>query len=168
MICYILSLHQPTIHDKPPSEPQPYFFQDLPYTEWISQRWTYQDAPFADWPTLPDEIDDIQQLVAGKLGGSSGLWLLTDSQLFFVRGLHGGSPEAVEFLNVSQQLDLDVTVDSYVASKFDSYLYLISSYNITYLDCSLQELVHNNNNNNNNIKYSEAVWSPPGTHSIGC
>ena len=105
----------------------------------MSQRWTYQDHQFADWPTLPEEIDHVQQLVAGKLGGASGLWLLTDSQLFFVHGLHGSHPERVEFLNVSQGLDLDVTVDSYVATRPDSSLYLFSSYNVTHLDCSRPE-----------------------------
>lgn len=79
----------------------------------------------------------MQQLVGGVMGGASGLWLLTNSQLYFVRGLHGTRPEGVEFLNVS--LELEVTLDSYMAWKFGSGLYLISSYNASYLDCSQPE-----------------------------
>ena len=115
------------------------YFEDLPYTEWRSQRWTYHDQPFADWPSLPEDVDHIRQLVTGKLGGSSGLWLLTESQLFFVHGLHGSHPERAEFQNISMELDVEVTEDSYVATKLDSSLYVFSSFNVTYMDCSLPE-----------------------------
>lgn len=78
-------------------------------------------------------------MVSGQMGGSGGLWLLTNTQLFFVHGLHGGDPDNTRFVNVSQELDIEVTMDSYMATKLGSTLYLISSYNVTYLDCSHTE-----------------------------
>lgn len=130
---------QPTVHDRPSPRPGPYF-QDLPYTEWVSQRWTYQDSTFStDWPSFPEEIDSVRQMVAGKVGGASGLWLLTESQLFFARNMYGGSPESAKFDNISQQLDLDVSLDSFIVPRLNSDLYLVSSFNVTYLDCKLKE-----------------------------
>ena len=126
---------QPTVHDHPPPTPI-HYFEDLEYTEWISQRWTFQDSPFADWPMLPVEIDNVRQMVSGQLGGSGGLWMLTDQQLYFVYNLHGKSTENVQLVNVSQDLNLDITAETYLASKYGYSLYLLSSYNASYLDCS--------------------------------
>ncbi len=126
---------QPTVHDKPSLSPI-HYFDDLEYTEWVSQRWTFDKSPFADWPTLPAEVDNVQQIVSGKLGSSGGLWLLTDQQLFFVYNLHRGVPENVRFVNISQELDLEVTVDSYIATKYGNSLFLLNTYNASYLDCS--------------------------------
>lgn len=133
---------QPTVHEKPSPGPR-HYFEDLQYTEWVSQRWTFQDSPFADWPMLPAEIDNVRQIVSGKLGGSGGLWLLTDQQLFFVHSLHGGAPEHVRFVNISQDLDLEVTGDTYIASKYGYSLYLLNSYNASHLDCSQAKSVDN-------------------------
>ena len=131
------SLIQPTFHDS--SIPMGPYFQDLPYTEWISQRWTYHETPFANWPTLPPEILEIQQILAGKIGSSDGLWLLSYSELYFVHGLNGSVPTDVVFLNISEELDLEITPNSYIFSTFSSTLYVITSQNITYLDCSSLE-----------------------------
>ena len=81
----------------------------------------------------------MEQVVSGKLGGLGGVWMLTDQQLFFVLGLHGGPTENVQFVNISQKMDLEVTGDTYIASKFGSSLYFFSSFNVSYLDCSLAE-----------------------------
>ena len=82
-------------------------------------------------------------MVSGKIGGSRGLWLLTDQQLFFAQGLHGGTPGNVKLLNISDELELDIAGDSYMASKFGYSLYLISAFNVSYLDCSLARSVGN-------------------------
>ena len=75
------------------------------------------------------------------MGGVQGLWLLTDSQLFFTSDMHRDRPESAKFSNVSQQLDLEVATDSYifVDPKRTSHLYLVSTFNVTYLDCQLEE-----------------------------
>jgi len=111
-------------------------FRDLPYTEWISQRWTYPNASFSDWPSLPQQVDNIQQLAEGEMMGMGGLWLLTSSQLYFVRYLNGGSPDRVEFTPISGFLDLDITAESYLAPMMPSSFFLVTSGNITYVDCS--------------------------------
>ena len=129
---------QPTIHDHHVEQVK-LEFQDLPYTEWISQRWTYNSEPYADWPTLPSDIDEIHQMVEGEMDGRGGLWLLTPSQLYFVRGLNGGPPTGVEVFNISKTMDLSVTPESYLAPMLAFSFFLITPDNITYIDCSKLE-----------------------------
>ena len=114
-------------------------FQDLPYTEWISQRWTYDHTPYADWPTLPSNIDQIQQVLEGEMVGSGGLWILTSSQLYFVRLLNGGLPAAVEMINISDSMELSITSKSYLAPVLANSFFLVTPSNITYVDCSKVE-----------------------------
>ena len=111
-------------------------FKDLPYTEWISQRWTYHNDSFADWPSLPPQVDRIQQLTEGEMMGKGGLWLLTSTQLYFVRHLNGGSPDRAEFTLISKFLELDITSESYLAPLMPSSFFLVTPGNITYVDCS--------------------------------
>ncbi len=73
------------------------------------------------------------------MSGSGGLWLLTDSQLYFVHGLHGGLTEDVNFVNISEYLEIEVSPESYLVSQLDSALLIISPDNITLLDCSQLE-----------------------------
>ena len=130
---------QPTVHDKPTPEPR-HYFEDLPYTEWISQRWTYHDSELAtDWPSLPEEVDQIRQLVFGKVGGVGGLWVLTETQLFFATGMFDTGQKGARFENVSQQLELEVSPDTYIIRRWDTHLYLVSAFNLTYLDCTQKE-----------------------------
>ena len=101
----------------------------------MSQRWTYSETPFSDWPSLPPEVDEIKQLVEGEMIGKGGMWLLTSSQLFFVRYLNGGSPDRVRFTNIGVDLDIDITPESYLAPKMSNSFFLVTPGNITYVDC---------------------------------
>lgn len=123
------------MHD-PHHDPVQLEFQDLPYTEWISQRWTYDHAPFADWPTLPSDVDQVRQVLEGETVGRGGLWLLTPSQLYFVRQLNGGIPTAVEFINISDSLELSITSESYLAPMLADSFFLVTPGNISCVDCS--------------------------------
>jgi hypothetical protein len=106
----------------------------------MSQRWAYHDSDFpTDWPSLPEEVDEIHQVVTGKVGGAIGLWLLTETQLFFARGMLSNHPQNVTFENVSCQLDLEVAADSYIIPRWNNYLFIVSAFNFTYLDCSREE-----------------------------
>lgn len=78
-------------------------------------------------------------MVTGKVGGASGLWFLTESQLFFAHGMFSRNPEGATFENVSQELELEVSLDSYIIPRWDTHLYLVSTFNLTFLDCSLEE-----------------------------
>ena len=121
---------QPPVYEE---KPKPVVhFQDLPYTEWIAKRWTYHDKPFADWPTLPSTIGNVTQIAHGTVYKSSGIWVLTDTELFFARNFYS----EVEFLNVSDTLGLEVVPGSMVAVGTEGLVYLATPQNITLLDCS--------------------------------
>ncbi len=134
LIPILTSLSQPTVvQDRPPPPVhQQLHFQDLPYTEWIAKRWTYNDAPFADWPSLPSFINNITQISSGTIGKRRGVWVLTDSDLFFGTNFY----EDVEFLNVSETIGLSVSAGSMVTVATGGEVYLATPINITLLDCS--------------------------------
>ena len=121
-----------------PTVPKPqYSFVDLPYTEWISQRWTYdKDAPFSDWPSLPPTIKTIQQVASGSLSYRSGVWLLTDSELVFTDNLKSHDPATVEFYNVTEELDIKVELGNRVVMMDSGRLFLVTLKTIYLLDCS--------------------------------
>ena len=132
MTITLVSQPPAVVHEKPKPELK---FQDLPYTEWRATRWTYHDQTFAGWPTLPTSIANISQITHGTLGKTEGFWLLTDTELYFVRNFSSLSTK-VEFVNVSQTLDLMVTEGSMVAVDNGGKVYLATSENITLLDCT--------------------------------
>ena len=57
---------------------------------------------------------------------------MTEEQLFFARNFQ----TKVEFLNVSEALDLEVSAGSMVAMGTKEQVYLVTPENITLLDCS--------------------------------
>ena len=125
---------QPTVHT--PSKPQ-YKFVDLPYTEWISQRWTYSaDAPFSDWPSLPPTIQTIQQVASGTMDNRNGVWLLTDSELIFVDNLQSHDSTKVNFYNVTEELGIDIEMGNRVVTMTNGRLLLVTSEVVYLLDCS--------------------------------
>ena len=120
----------------PPSKPE-YKFVDLPYTEWISQRWTYSaDAPFSNWPSLPPTIQAIQQVASGTLGVRNGVWLLTDSQLVFVDNLQSRDSTRVAFYNVTEELGIEVEMGNRIITMTNGRLLLVTSDVVYLLDCS--------------------------------
>lgn len=123
-----------TAHDH--TQPQ-YKFVDLPYTEWISQRWTYNaDAPFSNWPSLPPTIKEIQQVTSGSLSYRNGVWLLTDSELVFVDNLKSHNPTDVKFYNVTEELDIEIQLGSRVVTVNNGRLFLVTIEAVFLLDCS--------------------------------
>ena len=126
---------QPTIvHDNPVPH---YKFVDLPYTEWISQRWTYEsDAPFSNWPFLPSNIKTIQQMASGSVAYRNGIWLLTDSELIFVDNLKSCDPDEVRFFNVTEVLGIEVEIGSRLVVIESGRLFLTTSKTVYLLDCS--------------------------------
>ena len=122
------------MHDHP--APQ-YKFVDLPYTEWISQRWTYEaDAPFSNWPSLPSNIESIQQIASGSLSYRKGVWLLTDSELIFVDNLKSHNPDEVKFYNVTEVLGIEIQLGSRLVVIESGRLFLITLEAVYLLDCS--------------------------------
>lgn len=111
-------------------------FYDNLYTEWISDRWTYDFDPFSDWPTLPDYILDVHQIVSGQVDNKKGIWLLDPEGLYFVYGFESGNTDDVSFVNISENLDISVHENSQVSLRSHDSLFLISPDNITMLDCS--------------------------------
>ena len=122
----------------PPNHPKPeYKFVDLPYTEWISQRWMYDaEAPFSDWPSLPPTIKTIQQVTSGSLSYRNGVWLLTDSELVFMDNVKSHDPSRIEFYNVTEELDIEVQLGSRVVMMDGGRLFLVTLKTIYLLDCS--------------------------------
>lgn len=138
----LLSPSIPTQPTPPPKHPHPtttpplHFF-DSPYTEWISQRWTLSTKQnFSNWPSLPPYINSIQQISSGNLGGDQGLWFLTNSTLYFALNLDGGPPELVQFIDLSEGLEIDILPDSRIAVDITETLYVATPYNVTMLECS--------------------------------
>lgn len=121
---------------KPALHLPPVRFYDNPYTEWISQRWTYGPEQFADWPKLPERVGTIRQVVGGHVDGQEGVWLLDSTSLYFVLGFGSSSPENVQFLNMSDNLDLNITNNTYLTLLDKEKLYLISPYEVVLLNCS--------------------------------
>jgi hypothetical protein len=120
----------------PPSKPE-YKFVDLPYTEWISQRWTYgADAPFSDWPSLPQTVQTIQQVASGTLTNRNGVWLLTDSQLVFVDNLQSRDSTIVAFYNVTEELGIEIGTGDRIITMTNGRLLLVTSDMFYLLDCS--------------------------------
>ena len=128
------TLFQPTPHEH--HQPNESFY-DYPYTEWLSQRWTYHNQPFSNWPALPSYVGSIRQIAHGCVGGEEGLWLLDDSALYFALNLDGGDPASVKFLNISDSLGIEVEEGSQIAVADEgSGVYVITPANISFLDCS--------------------------------
>ena len=126
---------QPTTAHEPP-KPQ-YKFVDLPYTEWISQRWIYDaDAPFSNWPSLPPTVKTVQQVTSGALSYRNGVWLLTDSELVFVDNLKSHKPGNVNFYNVTEELDIEIQMGNRVIMMNNGKLFLVTEETIFLLDCS--------------------------------
>lgn len=110
---------------------------DLPYTEWISQRWTYKsDAPFSNWPSLPSNIKTIQQIASGSVAYRNGVWLLTDSELIFVDNLKSHNVDEVTFFNVTEALGIEVQPGSRMIVIESGRLFLTTSETIYLLACS--------------------------------
>ena len=110
---------------------------DLPYTEWISQRWTYKSiAPFSNWPSLPSNVQTIQQIASGSVAFRNGVWLLTDSELIFVDNLKSHNPDEVRFFNVTEALGIEVQLGSRLIVIESGRLFLTTSETIYLLDCS--------------------------------
>ena len=127
---------QPTSDDPtPPLAPSPVQFYDSPYTEWISQRWTYNDQNFSDWPSLPGDVDEIQQIVHGNVMNKGGVWFLTQSKLLFVSGL-GGDPKEVTFLDVGGGLGLEIEENSSIAVDILHGVYITTPFEVVLLNCS--------------------------------
>ena len=129
----------PPKHPHPPPSPPPLHFADSPYTEWMSQRWTYSNDNFSDWPSLPPFIDTIQQVSSGSLGGEPGTWFLTNSSLFFALNLDGTDPESVQFVDIGDDLEIEVVQGSRVATDAGETVFLATPYNVSLLDCSSQD-----------------------------
>ena len=125
----------PPKHPHPPSTP-PLHFVDAPYTEWMSQRWTHFGDNFSDWPSLPPFINGIQQISSGKLGGEQGVWFLTDDSLYFALNLDGGDPGRVQFVDISDGLDMGLATGSQIAVDLNQLVYVATPYNVTLLNCS--------------------------------
>lgn len=119
-----------------PTQTVPPRFYDNPYTEWRVQRWTYNDSHFADWPALPDNITNIQQVATGVVQGRSGIWILDEDGLNFAAGLEGSS---TSFLNVGKALGLTISNGSRLAMASVESLFLISPGSIALLDCSSKD-----------------------------
>lgn len=120
----------------PPSKPE-YKFVDLPYTEWISQRWTYSaDAPYSDWPSLPPTVQTIQQIASGTMANRKGVWLLTDSELIFIDNLQSRNPSTVAFFNVTEELDITIQKGNRIITMTNGRVLLITLEAIYLLDCS--------------------------------
>ena len=130
-------LPQPNPSPKHPHPTPPLHFMDAPYTDWTSQRWTYFGENFSDWPSLPPFVDDIQQVCSGNLGTEQGVWFLTNSSLYFVLNLDGGDPGRVQFIDVGDELEVDVTSDSRVAVDTYDAVFLATPHNVTLLECSM-------------------------------
>ena len=64
------------------------------------------------------------------------MWLLDSTSLYFVLGFGSSSPETVQFLNMSDNLDLNITNNTYLNLLDKEKLYLISPYEIALLNCS--------------------------------
>ena len=105
----------------------------------MSQRWTYSNDNFSDWPSLPPFIDTIQQVSSGSLGGEPGTWFLTNSSLFFALNLDGTDPESVQFVDIGDDLEIEVVQGSRVATDAGETVFLATPYNVSLLDCSSQD-----------------------------
>ena len=131
---FSLSTPQPTTPEHPKPKDSSY---DLPYTEWLSQRWTYHDQPFSNWPTLPSYVGSLRQIAHGSVDGEEGVWLLSETALYFALCLDGGDPGDVEFLNISSSVGMEIQEGSQIAvSGVNSGVYVITPTNISFLDCS--------------------------------
>ena len=102
----------------------------------MSQRWTYSNENFSDWPSLPPFIDTIEQVSSGVLGGEPGVWFLTNTSLFFGLNLDGADPDSVQFVDIGDDLDLEVEPGSRLAVEVGERVYLATPYNVSLLDCS--------------------------------
>ena len=115
--------------------PPPLRFYDSPYTEWLSQRWTYSDGNFSDWPSLPGDVAEIKQIVQGSVGNEGGVWFLTQSKLLFVTGL-GGDPKEVRFRDVGGGLGLEIEENSRIAVDISHGVYVTTPFQVVLLNCS--------------------------------
>ena len=113
-------------------------FYDHPYTEWISQRWTYHGQNFSNWPSLPNYIDSVDQVLSGKVDGEPGVWLLSGAELYFAVGL--GGDRDPQFFNISGLSGITAEPNASRLSQTASSdgLFVITPLNITLLDCSPQ------------------------------
>lgn len=116
----------------------PVRFYDNPYTEWIAQRWTYgsSEKGLPDWPELPEYIGTLRQVVGGVVDGQEGVWLLDSTSLYFVLGFGSASRENVQFLNMSDNLDLNITNNTYLTLIDKESLFLLSPDDVVLLNCS--------------------------------
>lgn len=64
------------------------------------------------------------------------MWFLTNSSLFFVLNLDGGSPEDVVFIDIGAELDLDIVTGSQIAVDVGGRVYVATPFNVTLLDCA--------------------------------
>lgn len=97
---------------------------------------TYYNDSFADWPTLPEELSNIQQISYGLLNRRYGLWALTESELFFLENL-GSKVNSVDVENVSATLELEVVPGSRLVLDVGGHsMYLVTPSNVTLLDCN--------------------------------
>ena len=80
-------------------------------------------------------MSNIQQITHGLLNYQHGIWLLTESELFFVENLGESDDVSVEFQNVSATMELDVTPGSRVVLDIGGQVYLVTPTNVTLLDC---------------------------------
>jgi len=66
-----------------------------------------------------------------------GVWLLSETTLYFALYLDGGDPGEVKFLNISSSLGIEIVNGSQIAvAGEDSGVYVITPTNISFLDCS--------------------------------
>lgn len=64
------------------------------------------------------------------------MWFLTNSSLYFVLNLDGGSPERVQFISISDGLEVDIVPDSQLAVDMSQSVYIATPDNVTLLDCA--------------------------------
>ena len=64
------------------------------------------------------------------------MWFLTDDGLYFVLNLDGGDPDGVEFIGISDDLEIEVAPDSHLAVDVSESVYLATPYNVTLLECA--------------------------------
>ncbi len=106
------------------------------YTEWLSQRWTYDAHEFSNWPSLPEYIDKIEQVVSGEINGKQGVWLLDTEGLYFMYDIDGVSFEDVALVNISDNLDLYINEGTKICLRSYDSLYVVVQDHVTLLDCS--------------------------------
>ena len=64
------------------------------------------------------------------------MWFLTEDGLYFVLNLDGGDPDQVEFIDISDDLEIDVVPGSQLAVDVSEMVYIATPYNVTLLECA--------------------------------